>query len=481
MKRGYMIFVSIVLFIIVWSYSVFSNVSGKQLSISYKLEKDCTIQKDINNEIFPDYYRSSCFKKESKYYYHICDEKEECLVSNINISNDNPYTEKIRERLGASIFLKIDKVVLSFKKIETEKLKKVSLHFSKIGEKYAKSDLIQNIIWYLQFEIKKIIQNRWEDIDDDFLCILWWNCGKKCPTYALPAFTPKWCNYIKEVNSEGCFVPKLVCEEEEEEFIYLDGTTRWVNLVTYIPEWVIEDSLMENALVLDERYFFTEDEIAADGIPHNKVDAIRKAIKNYPNKHVIIDIEKWDLSEGAQKYADTIDLFKMPWKYISQYWAGPSEYWPVQYKRVGNDQRELLDVERYNAWKERSKKMKIILDTAYASYPSFYTFYGEWKNNEIWVGIEWWKSFVIENIKESRRLNPGKKVIPFLWPRWHDSDPEKAWTYIPDEYWLEELRIVREHADGMIIWDWHQDKEWDARDKHWYKILKKFVEEDRKK
>jgi hypothetical protein len=75
--------------------------------------------------------------------------------------------------------------------------------------------------------------------------------------------------------------------------------------------------------------------------------------------------------------------------------------------------------------------------------PSLYTFYDN---------VAGWQTFARANLAEARRY--GKPVVPFIWPRYHESVPQHP-NYVDGAYWRTQLETIRrEGADGVILWDW---------------------------
>lgn len=64
-----------------------------------------------------------------------------------------------------------------------------------------------------------------------------------------------------------------------------------------------------------------------------------------------------------------------------------------------------------------------------------------------------WVKYAIANIAEARRVGGGRPVVPFVWWRWHGTNPTLGERYMDSTDWRVVLDTVRQHADGMIVWD----------------------------
>lgn len=122
----------------------------------------------------------------------------------------------------------------------------------------------------------------------------------------------------------------------------------------------------------------------------------------------------------------------------------------------------------YAQWQSENDALKPIVDKVEAIYPSLYTFYPD---------QDGWVIYAATNMSEGRRIAPDKKMYPFLWPYYHDSTNAE----LPADYWLMELRTVRDNADGIVLWsgwDFHNNKpmQWDENSAWWQATLQ-FINE----
>jgi hypothetical protein len=119
----------------------------------------------------------------------------------------------------------------------------------------------------------------------------------------------------------------------------------------------------------------------------------------------------------------------------------------------------------YKQWQAENDALKPTVASVAAIYPSLYTFYTD---QTAWV------AYATANMAEGRRIAPAKKMYPFLWPSNHTTGVD-----LPADYWLKELRTVRDHADGAVIWGgWDVDhaRPWD-QNAAWWKATQEFIAE----
>ncbi len=172
---------------------------NKELSLPYTTQSNCDIQKDKNNRDYPSYTRSNCFEKSSKYYYYICSEEStSCTADNVisektptqsswsvwdeisnlisdNSSSENPYAKL----LSKSLLSKVWPVVRRINALDLKKAKTILAKLEKISGKYKSNKVVTNLIWFLKFELNKIIAQKSETEGvSDFLCDLTGDCDK---------------------------------------------------------------------------------------------------------------------------------------------------------------------------------------------------------------------------------------------------------------------------------------------------------------
>jgi len=235
----------IIFFIIFWNFSY--TIASNNEVWPYNTLKECT---DIRNENdskqwnYQDYDRSECYKNNTWYVYQICKKWEWCLnyenwiisdKSNLNDSLKNPFWDKMikfkwkKIKLN-SLYWKVQKIISNLELNKNKKeilvsLKEFSSKLSSIANKtkYKENNLVQNIVWYIAFEvnkeisiIKKEIQEETEDnwLDDFFHELE--GEYKQCPkwfsrnTNNTNNEASKMCFKVWKIRNERCILPKWV-------------------------------------------------------------------------------------------------------------------------------------------------------------------------------------------------------------------------------------------------------------------------------
>ncbi len=230
---------------------------------------------------------------------------------------------------------------------------------------------------------------------------------------------------------------------------------------------------IESATIIYSQSFWVR-KIGMDSLPNQSI--VRQVANK--NKKItpiqILDVEHWKLegsdfevNSSLSKYIQLLKWYKLSANSnVVGYYGLPisRDYW-----RAINKKDSLF----YKEWQKENERLIPLAKEVDISFPSLYTFYND---------PEGWVKYAIENINESRRINPGKPVYPFLWPMFHDSSFLLKGKYIPADFWRLQLETVRKYADGVIIWGgWDTVKtnkpfNWD-NNAEWWKVLTQFVAE----
>lgn len=220
--------------------------------------------------------------------------------------------------------------------------------------------------------------------------------------------------------------------------------------------------------------FFWKNKKASDTLP-DKADVTKLALANKDKTTIqILDIEHWklrgsdyDVNKNLNKYLQVLRWYKeTAGNNIVGYYGLPvgRDYW----RAIKSE-----NAKEYIEWRNENSKVIPLADEVDASFPSLYTFYND---------PEKWVKYAIENIKEARRLNPGKPVYPFLWPKFHDSNFLLKGKDVPAGFWRLQLDTLKNHADGVVIWGgWDTVKtnkpfNWDKNAK-WWSVTQQFINE----
>lgn len=193
---------------------------------------------------------------------------------------------------------------------------------------------------------------------------------------------------------------------------------------------------------------------------------IVKLIDSLPtsNLPIILDVERWpsQIHDTSKNHTNIFKLLTVLMKIKSLkpdskfgfYGVAPfPAYWPI----VSDEQKDLKKI-----WLDFNRiANKDFVPAIDAIYPDLYTFY----NDQIG-----WKKYAIETLKEAKKFE--KPVYCFLWPQFHDNKPPLKGVYLPTDFWRLELETCKQFADGVVIWNYEPQKEWDPNADWWKETLK---------
>ncbi len=94
------------------------------------------------------------------------------------------------------------------------------------------------------------------------------------------------------------------------------------------------------------------------------------------------------------------------------------------------------------AWQAANDALAPLAEAVDVIFPSLYAFYEDQQG---------WVDYAEANIAEAKQY--GKPVVPFLWPRYHNSNAERGLQYLEADYWQLQLDTVRDLADGVVVWN----------------------------
>lgn len=183
-----------------------------------------------------------------------------------------------------------------------------------------------------------------------------------------------------------------------------------------------------------------------------------------------LDIEHWPQKGSSATVADSVNKYVQVAQWFREAAPGlPLGYYgtlPVQdYWRAIDSSSSA----NYVSWMSDNDRLRLLANTVDIFFPSLYTFYDD---------REGWRRQAIAQIAEARRYGEGKPIYVFLWPQFHDSNPDLAWKYLPMDFWQLELEIARQYADGIVIWGgWgpgNRPVDWDEH-ALWWTATKAFL------
>lgn len=259
---------------------------------------------------------------------------------------------------------------------------------------------------------------------------------------------------MKLIKFIFCVLCFLVVTNCQADFVIYDGL-----LYTNKPD--LSGYNIKKIPILYEANLFSSK--GENAYPTNKnLNNVVNIINDSSSDKVVIDIERWPLKgqpsvvkKSLEKYKRALNdiRLKSPDHYFGYYGTPPvRDYW----RAVSNPASTI-----YKSWQKDNDSLQDFADSVDILYPSLYTFYND---------IEGWKKYALAQIKESRRLAKGKPVIVFLWPQYHNSNKILDKKYIARDFWREQLELVRQNADGVILWGGWKEK-WNPKSGWWSETL----------
>ena len=152
----FLIFFSIVT-ILMWSVeSISARSSVQKLSLAYTSLNNCEWEQFLHSKRNPHLYRWECFKKDSVYYYEICESPENCWIDAIPEVNtlNNPYAIF----LPKDIRQKFSPYILSLKNASLDSLKQIETNLDWLKPQYNSKDIWTTVLNFLLHEVRKQIK-----------------------------------------------------------------------------------------------------------------------------------------------------------------------------------------------------------------------------------------------------------------------------------------------------------------------------------
>lgn len=199
-----------------------------------------------------------------------------------------------------------------------------------------------------------------------------------------------------------------------------------------------------------------------------KLAEVVRKIVNESNRDalIVLDIETWNFHFVEQARIDLIrimDFIKaaLPNRKIGNYSIAPWRHVDATLEPKGS----VL----HQTWITGNNSVSSIADKSDILFPSLYT---------LTASQSEWGIFAASMIKEARRYAGNKKVIPFLWPFYHQSMGKYTNTHIDKHFWSYQLQTCARLCDGAIVWhDWPSPRtQWNVSFP-FYKETLNFIEE----
>jgi len=181
----------------------------------------------------------------------------------------------------------------------------------------------------------------------------------------------------------------------------------------------------------------------------------------------VADIESWALTGSDKKVSDNVKKYLTVLEWIKSaapkatvgYYGKP----PIaNYSATQKGQ----DHKKYQNWQRNNDRIAPLANAVDILFPSLYPVN---ENRDGWV------RYAIGQISEARRLGKGKKVYPFINPRYHSRARNKfgldlAFDPVPQDYFLLQLKTLKQYADSVVIWDW-SGRPWNEQEPWWRATL----------
>jgi hypothetical protein len=213
-----------------------------------------------------------------------------------------------------------------------------------------------------------------------------------------------------------------------------------------------------------------KDYFPSDRILDRAASDIRKDAMHTCGRHAILDIERWSVGRdvdqataliNAGRYKSVFERLRLrlPGYAIGNYGL------PVyrDYRATAGGPSSGL----YQEWVARNTQMQPIADDLDLFLPTLYAFEKQ--------AIEKWVAHAKAHVSEARRLaRKGQKIIPFIWPQYHDRS-KYAGQFIGYDFWKVQLETLYSIADGVFIWS--NQSNYPSPDDEWFRATRDFVEE----
>jgi hypothetical protein len=136
--------------------------------------------------------------------------------------------------------------------------------------------------------------------------------------------------------------------------------------------------------------------------------------------------------------------------------AAPVTGLPVTGQHPANDTELAI-------WEKANSYLIPFVTQVDALYPSLYTFTTDRAD---------WVALAQRYISEAKRIGAGKPVRPFIWPQYHDvMRGPLALTYIDYDYWMLQLRTIKDAGvSGIVFWGGYRTQ-WDDTQGWWRATL----------
>lgn len=191
-------------------------------------------------------------------------------------------------------------------------------------------------------------------------------------------------------------------------------------------------------------------ELAKGVMPDEKrfKDAVRASLNN-PGP-LVLDFEHINLARDPQLSATNLDKLQTLARWARQ--AAPGRQLGYYGFPGSIDKNDPV----------RGKELAKSVD---AFFPSLYTVDDD---------RDRWRRRMDNMIAASRKLDPSKPVLPFVWPQYHDKTPRDG-EFVASDYWKFQLDQLHRAADGAVIWS----KRVSGGERDWVPVTRSFIQSSR--
>jgi hypothetical protein len=178
-------------------------------------------------------------------------------------------------------------------------------------------------------------------------------------------------------------------------------------------------------------------------LPSN--DVIARAVKKRAagREWVVFDIESWPLDGDEASASASIRKFRAVLEAARK--ADPDARFGIYGEIPRTDYAASTSPQgspRYLAWQQRNDRVRELVDSVDALFPSLYTQFRDPAQ---------WRRHAEEEVREARRVASGKPVYPFIWPEYHPAS-KLFGQEIDSQFWGTQLVTLCRVADGAVIW-----------------------------
>jgi hypothetical protein len=183
---------------------------------------------------------------------------------------------------------------------------------------------------------------------------------------------------------------------------------------------------------------------------------------------VVLDIEHWPFRGSDAEVTATLERLlallarvreQEPAAAVGFYSIPPiRDYWR-SLRASGTPER--------TQWQRENDHFRPLAQAVDIAYPSLYTFYDD---------VEGWRRYAIANLTEARRLG-SRRIYPFLWPQYHNSNKTLGGQYLNGSFWRTQLEVATMYADGIVLWGGWGPKgpmQWDDS-APWWNATRQFI------